>query len=168
MEVLTNVFTKKDLKSIQEKIRQPKWRYGHGSDNSNPLGVPFWIMEFNDDPFFSKYLLNIIRTKVNEPGLVLEHVYANGHVFGDKATPHVDSNSQDGRTFLFYANDVWDPLWGGSTVFNMGNGQYAYMKPEPNKAVYFPGMIQHHAEEVSRMYTGLRVTIAWKLNGAQH
>jgi len=167
MEIFHDVFSPRDIASIHEKLNQPKWRYGHGS-NTDGSGIPFWIMEFDDDPFFYKYLLNIIKTKVNDPGLKLEHVYANGHVFGDKAMPHVDSYTDDGRTFLYYANERWDPLWNGSTIFNVGAGTNAYCMPEPNKAVYFPGTIQHYADEVSRTFTGLRVTIAWKLNGAKH
>lgn len=167
MEILNDVFSPADTLMIRDKMTQHKWGYGHGSRRDGS-GIPFWIMKLDDDPFFYKYLLNIIKTKVNDPGLTLETVYANGHVYGDVAMPHVDSWDEDGRTFLYYANEEWDPLWKGSTIFNMGNGQYAYMRPEPNKAVYFPGMIKHHADEVSRLFTGLRVTIAWKLNGAKH
>lgn len=167
MEILNNVFAEYDLHTIKKTIEQPKWRYGHGS-REDGTGVPFWIMELDDDPFFTVYLLNIIRELVDEPELRLEHVYANGHVFGDKGMPHVDSYDDDGRTFLFYANEKWNPIWGGKTCFHMEDGTYKYVNPSRNRAVYFPGKIYHYAEEVSRIFTGLRVTIAWKLNGAKH
>jgi hypothetical protein len=166
MEIFNNIFDDTDLQIIFDKVQQPKWRYGHGS-HTNGSGIPFWIMELDDDVFFYKYCLNIIRDKVNQPALNLEHVYANGHVFGDKGMPHVDSYHDDGATFLFYANEHWDRLWGGQTQFDFGNNRYASAMPARNRAVYFPGKITHYAEEVSRTFTGLRITIAWKLNGAK-
>lgn len=54
------------------------------------------------------------------------------------------------------------PEWGGKTIFNLNN-QYEYYDPCPNTAICFPGEISHMAEGVSRLFTGLRVTIAWKL-----
>jgi hypothetical protein len=166
MEIFDHVFSETDLQIIFDKVEQPKWRYGHGSHTDNS-GIPFWIMELDDDPFFYDYCLNIIRDVVKQPGLCLEHVYANGHVFGDKGMPHVDSHRDDGATFLFYANPKWNRLWGGQTSFDFGQGRYASSMPERNRAVFFPGKITHYAEEVSRTFTGLRVTIAWKLNGAK-
>lgn len=167
MEIYDSVFPEYDLLEIFKRLERPKWRYGHGS-NQDGSGIPFWIMELNDEPFFTEYLLNMIRDLVDDPGLQLENVYANGHVFGDKGMPHVDSHDDDGRTFLFYANRSWDPIWGGKTCFLKEDNTYEYVNPRLNRAVYFPGKILHYAEEVSRLYSGLRVTIAWKLNGAEH
>lgn len=166
MEIFENVFNETDLEIIFNKMKEPKWRYGHGS-KTDGKGIKFWIMELDDDVFFYKYCLNIIRDRLKQPGLTLERVYANGHVFGDKAMPHVDSYHDGGGTFLFYANDGWDRLWGGATQFDFGNGKYACAMPGRNRAVFFPGKIEHYADEVSRTFTGLRVTIAWKLNGAK-
>lgn len=166
MEIYDNVFSQFDYGEIIHKSQQAKWQYGHGSKNEDNV-LPFWVMSLKDDEFFTDYLLNIIRDVVNEPDLELVDVYANGHVFGDKAMPHVDSYHDGGGTFLFYANDGWDRLWGGATQFDFGNGKYACAMPGRNRAVFFPGKIEHYADEVSRTFTGLRVTIAWKLNGAK-
>jgi len=165
MEIYDDVFGQSDFNEIFEKIKQPKWAYGHGSKaGENPY--PFWVMSLKDDEFFTDYLLNIIRDVVNEPDLELENVFANGHVFGDKALPHVDAYYDDCRTFLLYANQDWDYLWGGKTAFLNKDNTWSYVEPLPNRAVFFPGMRTHHAEEVSRVFNSLRVTIAWKLNGA--
>lgn len=165
MEIYDDIFTDMDFGEILHKVSQPKWQYGHGSNQGKNV-LPFWMMDLSDDEFFSDYLLNIIREAVNEPDLQLERVYANGHVFGDKAMPHVDGHYDDCRTFLLYANDEWNHLWGGKTAFLNDDDTWSYVEPKPNRGVFFHAMRSHHAEEVSRLYNTLRVTIAWKLNGA--
>jgi len=165
MEIYNNIFGDFDYAEILQHVKQPKWRYGHGS-RSDEKDYPFWIMELDDNRFFSDYLLNIIRELVDEPELELEHVYANGHVYGDKAMPHTDTHYDDGRTFLLYANQHWDPLDGGETAFLNEDETWTHVTPAPNKAVFFDGRQIHYAREVSRSYRSLRVTIAWKLNGA--
>ena len=61
---------------------------------------------------------------------------------------------------------MWDHTWGGKTAFKGSDGNWTWVEPAPNKAVFFNGRMLHHAEEVSRTFNSLRVTIAWKLNGA--
>jgi hypothetical protein len=165
MEIYDQTLTNLDFAEVLEKVTQPKWAYGHGSLRGSS-GLPFWQMELTDDEFFSDYLLNIIRETVDEPHLELERVYANGHVYGDKAMPHTDGDYEDCRTFLLYANSNWDHLWGGKTAFLNEDNTWSYVEPAPNRGIFFPGMRKHHAEEVSRVFNSLRVTIAWKLNGA--
>ena len=171
MEIYHNVFDEYDFVQILKEVAEPKWRYGHGSydpdDPNYDKAFPFWVMELDDNRFFTDYLLNIIREVVDEPELELEHVYANGHVYGDKAMPHVDSNYDDGRTFILYANRHWNALDGGETAFLNKDGEtWTHVTPSPNKAVFFKGDRYHYAREVSRTFRSLRVTIAWKLNGA--
>ena len=165
METYDNVFGDYDFAQILEDMARPQWRYGHASV-SKDHDIPFWEMKLDDEPFYNEYLLNIIRDVTNEPDLELERVYANGHVFGDKAMPHTDGHYDDCRTFLLYANHMWDHTWGGKTAFKGSDGNWTWVEPAPNKAVFFNGRMLHHAEEVSRTFNSLRVTIAWKLNGA--
>lgn len=166
MEIYHNVFGEYDFAEILKQVSQPRWKYGHGS-RQDGSGIPFWIMDLDQESFFTDYLLNIIREVVDEPDLELEHVYANGHVYGDKAMPHKDSTYDDGRTFLLYANHDWDLLDGGETAFLNKDGEtWTHVTPSPNKAVFFNGNRIHYGREVSRTFRSLRVTIAWKLNGA--
>ena len=165
MEIYDRPFGDYDFAKIIEDMARPRWRYGHASV-SKDHDIPFWEMTLVDEPFYTEYLLNIIRDVTNEPDLELERVYANGHVFGDKAMPHTDGHYDDCRTFLLYANHMWDHTWGGKTAFKGSDGNWTWVEPAPNKAVFFNGRMLHHAEEVSRTFNSLRVTIAWKLNGA--
>ena len=159
-----NVFSREDWNKILDCICKPNWYFGHGSfaDDRRKVGYPFWRIDLDQDEFFTKYLLNIIEEKTNQQ-YELYDVYANGHTFGTQGSFHQDWHDERGRTFLFYVNEVWKLEWGGKTAFDLGNGNTYFHVPKPNSAIIFPGVIPHAAEVTSRSFTGLRVTIAWKL-----
>ena len=159
-----NFFTKNDFSEIVKFVLQPNWYFGHGSyvAGDKRRGYPFWRMDLMENNFFSKYLLNIIEEKTQQ-NYELFDVYANGHTFGTKGSFHQDWNDRRGITFLYYANENWDLDWGGKTIFDLGLRNYHFVVPKPNSAVLFPGVIPHAAEGPSRSFTGLRVTVAWKL-----
>lgn len=156
-----NLFSLEDCWKIIEYVNRPNWAFGHGSTN-NSRGTPFWVMNLNNEIFFTDYLLNIIREKTNQK-LSLERVYANGHMFGTQGEPHQDSQKSNGRTFLFYANHDWCIDWCGKTVFLLNSTEQHYELPTPNKGLIFPGRMFHYAEPTTRKFTGLRITVAWKL-----
>ena len=153
------------VRKIYSKVEESKWRFGHGShvDKYNrPQGIPFWRMDLLEDSYFSDYLLNIIKEKTQQD-YELYDVYANGHTFGTQGDFHVDWYDESERTFLYYANDNWRPEYLGKTIFDLGGDEHYYYLPKGNSAVMFNGMIPHMSEGCSRAFTGLRVTIAWKL-----
>jgi len=157
----SDIFSLEDCWKIIEYVNRPNWAFGHGS-NDNERTTPFWVMNLNEESFFTEYLLNIIEEKT-ESKFNLERVYANGHMFGTQGEPHQDAHETNGRTFLFYANSNWSIDWAGKTVFLLNKNEQHYELPAPNKAVFFPGKMYHYAEQTSRKFTGLRVTVAWKL-----
>jgi len=156
-----NMFSIEDCWKIIEYVNRPQWAFGHGSNN-NELETPFWVMNLNDETFFTKYLLNIIEEKTNSK-YDLERVYANGHTFGTQGSPHQDGTSVKSKTFLFYAIDNWSIDWSGKTVFLLNKDEQHYELPTPNKGILFPGRMYHYAEQTTRKFTGLRITVAWKL-----
>lgn len=160
-----NVFSSVDHSSIFRYTQLDKWAWGHKSEHNKDTMPPFWYMELSEEKFFSKHLLSKIQETTNQEFL-LERVYANGQTYGMRGKPHVDGHVDTCRTFLYYPMDSWDVQWGGKTAFiiptETGN-KYHYVIPEPNKAVLFPGQIYHWAEETTRTFGGLRVSIAWKL-----
>lgn len=161
----TNVFDEQEYSDIILQMSSPMWRYGHGSDKKNSNyknSPPFWIMELKQEKLFSETLFEKI-IKLTGKNFRLNTVYANGHTYGTKGRPHQDWYTKEGYTFLYYPNAVWDLEWGGKTAFILDKDKYYFNCPKPNSAVLFPGMIWHYAEETSRLFTGLRVTIAWKL-----
>ena len=159
-EFFTDVFDRETFRKIGKDIMGPNWQFGHGSNTHG--GYDFWRMDLMDNPFYSHDLLNIIREKTQQD-YELSDVYANGHTFGTQGAFHVDWYDSSGRTFLYYANPTWRPIWGGKTAFHLGNDEMYYHDPKPNSAILFPGNIQHAAEATTRPFTGLRVTFAWKL-----
>ena len=161
-----DVFNDHDYLQIMKYLSRAKWRYGHGSyrktDQEYYSSPPFWIMELNEDEFFSEILFEKIKHIIGKKSS-LHSVYANGHMYGTKGRPHQDWIDESGLTFLYYPNSKWDIEWGGKTAFILDRDKYYYRNPQPNSAVLFPGMIWHYAEETSRLFSGLRTTIAWKI-----
>lgn len=160
-----DAFSWQDHTKILQYLSEPRWRYGHGSNKSKPeykSSPPFWIMELINEDFFSVDLLGKIK-KLTGKKYSLVTVYANGHTYGTKGRPHQDSHDENGYTFLYYPNLEWDVEWQGKTAFIFDTDRYYFNTPKPNSAILFPGMIWHYAEETSRMFTDLRITIAWKL-----
>ena len=159
-------FTNKEFEKILEYVNRPCWECGHGRyDKSHPQyknSIPFWGMNLDGEEYFTDYLLNIIQKRTNTKFDLLT-VYANGHTFGTKGSFHQDWYDNSERTFLLYANPEWNVEWGGNTVFDFGNGDYQFSVPRPNTAIMFPGVIPHCADATTRLFSGLRVTIAWKL-----
>lgn len=158
------LFDDHDYQAINREIDAGFWKFGHQSDMAKKE-IPFWLLSLSKSKFFSEYLLNKIESHMGFQ-FNLERVYGNGHTYGMRGFPHQDSLSPKGRTLLYYPMTHWDVSWGGKTCFKIPtkNGlRNHFVVPEPNKAVLFPGAIPHWAEETSRVFTGLRVTIAWKL-----
>jgi Rps23 Pro-64 3,4-dihydroxylase Tpa1-like proline 4-hydroxylase len=161
-----NVFCYNDYVQIIDYISRPCWRFGHGSYPKNHKkyqeSFPFWVMELDNEEFFSNHLLSKITNLIDKK-VKLVNVYANGHTYGTKAILHQDWSDPSGITFLYYPNNLWKLEWGGKTLFKLDEDKYYFNIPKPNSAILFPGEIWHCAEETSRSFSGLRVTIAWKL-----
>ena len=161
-----NFFDDRDFDTILDYLNRPMWKWGHGSlPKTHPdrpeFVTPFWAMELRREAFFVDYLLNVINNKINKK-FIFDGCYCNGHTYGTSGSFHQDWEDSTGRTVLLYANDVWEQEWGGKTVFNI-DGRYHYVDFVPNSIVIFPGIIPHRAESTTRLFTGLRKTVAWKL-----
>ena len=161
-----NFFTSGDFKSISDILSRPMWKWGHGSlpdghPNKPEFVTPFWKMDLSSEYLFNNYLFNIIKEKTNQE-FHITRCYCNGHTYGTSGIFHEDWPDIFGRTVLLYANDVWKQEWGGKTVFNV-DGKYVYKEFVPNSIVIFPGIIPHRAEPTTRLFSGLRKTVAWKL-----
>lgn len=158
-------FSEMDFSAINRELNNGLWAWGHKSDMKKESQLSMWMQSLSKNKFFSEYLLNKIEANTGQK-FNFERVYANGHTFGMKGYPHEDSHNPKGRTFLYYPMTQWDPQWGGKTCFRFPTNsgwKYHFVVPEPNKAILFPGIITHWAEETSRVFAGLRITVAWKL-----
>jgi hypothetical protein len=160
IKVYHNFLTPQEQVVIDEVIKRPIWRFGHGSTPGNINA--FWqIHGLETDEFFSVKLLNKIKEKTGDD-FDVERIYMNGHTAGGHGNIHTDSPLAHGRTFLIYCNQTWHPEFGGSTVFLDGD-RVLSTYPYPYSAVYFQNNIEHFAGPLSRNFNGLRVTLAFKL-----
>lgn len=156
-----NFLTRDELNQIEEKILSPNWSCNH---RSNDHGALFWQMSgLENDEFYSVHLLNKIKEVTNDD-FIVERIYFNGHNACGQGSPHKDSNSDNGKTFLIYCNSLWAPNLGGGTAFidNDTDDVFQYY-PYPRSAIYFRNNIDHFAMPVSKDFRGIRVTLAFKL-----
>ena len=116
------------------------------------------------DPLFLR--LRAIAEKMF-PGEVLHDMraYINSAVYGDSYFVHRDSpeDSKD-VTVLYYANLIWQPDWGGETIFyNDDNDAVLAVSPRPGRLVVSRAAILHRATVPTRVCYEERLTIAYKL-----
>lgn len=157
-----NLFSDMERETIKSYLNRPMWNWGHKS-NYDSKSAPFWNMLLNNDKYFTEYLFQKIQA-VTGDDLILERCYANGNTFGLPGDIHQDSSSEKAMTFMYYANYDWDERLGGKTAFIFDDEtQNKYILPKKGRSVYFPGLIPHYAEEVARLFAGLRVTVVWKM-----
>lgn len=116
------------------------------------------------DPFFLK--LRAVAEKMF-PGEVLldQRAYVNSAVYGDSYYIHRDSpeGSKD-VTVLYYANLIWQPDWGGETIFYKDdNDAVLAVSPRPGRVVVSRGAILHRGTVPTQDCYEPRLTIAYKL-----
>jgi Rps23 Pro-64 3,4-dihydroxylase Tpa1-like proline 4-hydroxylase len=164
IQVYKNFITPQDQLIINETIMQPIWQWGHGSA---PNGQnTFWkIDNLQNNKFYSVNLLNKIKELTSDQ-LQIERIYMNGHTACSHANIHKDSESNNGRTFLIYCNQIWNPEFGGGTCF-VKDDEIMSIYPYPYSAVYFQNNINHFSMPLSKNFNGLRVTLAYKLHKIQ-
>lgn len=120
-----------------------------------------------NDPFFRH--LKAIAQKMF-PGETLGDVraYVNSAVYGDSYFTHRDC-LEDSRnvTVLYYVNLLWQPDWGGETVFyNDEQDAVLAVSPKAGRVVVSRGAILHRANVPTRSCYEERLTIAYKMTSS--
>lgn len=119
------------------------------------------------DPFFLR--LRAIAEKMF-PGEVLQdqRAYVNSAVYGDSYYIHRDCPERSNNvTVLYYANLIWQPDWGGETIFYKDdNDAVLAVSPRPGRLVISRGAILHRATVPAQECYEARLTIAYKLDSA--
>ena len=117
------------------------------------------------DPFFLR--LRAVAEKMF-PGEVLhdQRAYVNSAVYGDSYYIHRDCpEGSKNVTVLYYANLIWQPDWGGETIFYKDdNDAVLAVSPRPGRLVISRGAILHRATVPTQDCYEPRLTIAYKLN----
>jgi SM-20-related protein len=150
-------------REVWQACEARSWRFGSRSDPDAP---PFWNMDLADCAPVTR-LWEHARPRCEQiagRGLRVVRQYANGHTFGQGGRPHRDDTRPGTFTLLYYPMLEWRPEWEGETVFVDERSEViAALKPEPNRAVFFDSRVLHSGRAPGRAFTGLRVTIAYKL-----
>jgi hypothetical protein len=152
---------KEDLETVNKILTSNNWGFKGGI--APKFTKKFWYMSLWDNDFFSGYFTGKIK-QILKRDFVVESLYANGQTFGLDSEWHIDSAEENRHTFLYYANPVWDLIWGGETLIRTDDGRIQYIPPEPNSAIFFPSNLYHYGRSPTRDCPYLRTTVAFKLN----
>ena len=173
VEVHDDFFSSETQQKILTLMERPMWSFTGGRPPNQ-----FWHMDgLEREPYFRNNLYNAISTKLGRKFNGVERIYANGQTAMQSGAPHIDDGDW---TFLYFPNPIWRREWKGSLLFSPPGAQRRTARRpssgepretiaveyRPNRAVLFPtaGRV-HHAEAPSRSFTGLRVSLAFKLRG---
>ena len=147
-------------------LAKPNWKFGHTSDKKSPsvkMVPTYWKMNLDSHSLFTLDMVKRIEEATGDK-LLLDTVYAGGNTFGTSGDLHYDHHLENARTLLYHASpDVWNPMWGGKTIFHPENAEKEYYEFEPNQALYFKSNILHYGEPTTKHFEGLRICIAFKL-----
>lgn len=154
-------------KVFTDYIATPRWGWGHSSSIEEEATVDvrpmYWGMQLGEEEYFTDHIFNKIKEATGD-NLRLHNVYAGGNTYGTSGDIHPDNWLDTGRTFLYYASpDVWNPMWGGKTIFYPEGMENEYYEFTPNQGLYFKSTIPHLGEATTKHFYGLRVCIAFKL-----
>lgn len=155
-------------REVWEASQGNGWYFGNQSV-SQQAAVPFWKMDLDDCAPVTRLWEHAKAQCEQKVGRSLHVVrqYANGHTYGQGGRPHLDDTRPGTYTLLYYPMPEWRPEWEGETMFVDPRGEIiAAVKPQPNRAVLFDSRIPHYGRAPSRAFSGLRVTIAFKLEAA--
>ena len=94
--------------------------------------------------------------------------YINGYTFGTDTYIHTDSSMKysseyKNETVMFYLNSMWDPDWGGETIWlDKKEEIYKSVLPKQGRVVCFDASLRHGARPVTRRFYGLRQVLVFK------
>lgn len=148
---------------INKTVKAAGWKFAINSSDVN--SIKFWYLDLNNDSFFTEFSLRRLETLAGTE-FYLGRVYANGQTHGLSGDLHQDVLDGDNtyKTFLYYVGPIWQPEWGGNTVFyDYQTESFFSNYPQPNTGILYNSNIFHQGQEPTRQCKELRVTVAWKL-----
>lgn len=160
IKIYKNFLDDFDKTIIKSSINSSDWQFGNYSKSD--LDLLFWKQDLNNNSFYTDHLYNKIIKLIGED-LFLKSVSFNGNCSSTHGSLHTDSFDESSMTFLIYCNHFWNVEWGGSTIFVLDE-EIECVYPQPFSGVYFSGNIVHCSQPLSKLFIGLRVTLAYKLS----
>ena len=157
VQVYDDFFPRRVQSKVMRLMQRPKWSFTGGKPPNQ-----FWHMnDLETETYFTETLFGLICERLDRQFAGFERIYANGQTALQVGTPHIDDGDV---TFLYYANPIWEPAWNGSLLFLDDKARIAHrVEYQPNRGILFPAELVHYAEAPSESFTGLRVSLAYKL-----
>ena len=164
VKIFDNFLSKNELDILTTEIGEPKYQWGHLSNDSSDIEFPWLIMSLTDNTFFNTTIKSKIEKTVNMT-FNTERIYMNGQMYGSESGFHIDTTDNNGFTFLLFVhncNEVTADIMGGYFYYKL-NDEIRCIEPIKNRAVFFNGNILHKGCAFNRHVKILRQSIAWKL-----
>ena len=130
--------------------------------------------EFCATPLYAR-IASLLPLFFPDASYTPNRIYTNAMCFGDVAFMHRDSENRkatggfvDNVTALLYPNQAWDTSYSGETVFfSEESDAREVVLPKPGRLIFFAASLQHVGRPPSRLFWGVRFTLAIKFVAAR-
>ena len=158
LKIIDNFFSENIRKEIYDLLRYgSNWSFTGGREDRR-----FWhVDKLEEDIFFNTYLFNIICDELNKD-FSIKRIYANGQTANQCGNPHYDDGDM---TFIYYPNPNWKLEDQGHLIFLKSDDEVSNVVTyKSNRAIFFPSSIKHYSDAPHRLFSGLRISLAYKLS----
>jgi hypothetical protein len=184
-KIIDNAFSEEQNEQLVRLMENVTWFFGRRPHPDAPFG--FWSTTYMQRPDFFDLgitvplhptakimtdVLDAVLSKVEGKYEVLQ-IASNGQTYGQDGHMHHDDTRKDTYTCLVYIAREWKVEWGGETSFyldgnphlNVGKNviDISSVLPLPRRAVFFESSLVHMGRAPNRVFSGLRMTLAYKL-----
>jgi len=161
IKVYDNFLAVHELEYAKDIIESGSWTF---TRNSYEGGTTFWEQRLTDNEFFRNYIGKKI-IKLTNRNFEIYNITVNGHTYGLDGDFHTDSTREGDYTFLIYIGNITKENvreYRGYTLFKSGDSTKC-IEPIDNRGVLFDSRMEHVGLGPSRVYYGLRISVAFKL-----
>ena len=158
LKIIDNFFSENIRREIYDLLRYgSNWSFTGGREDRR-----FWhVDKLEEDIFFNTYLFNIICDELDKD-FSIKRIYANGQTANQCGNPHYDDGDM---TFIYYPNPVWKLEDQGHLIFLKSDDEVSNVVTyKSNRAILFPSSIKHYSDAPHRLFSGLRISLAYKLS----
>jgi hypothetical protein len=157
IEIFDNVFTSSERHYYQEFIQNSKYKLGvNRGPHPRQKNNAFFQTLYDDNDldklgFFSSKSFDKVKPYLLNHELIKSSWAIASSPFSTYYY-HVDTltSNADGKTLLYYVNDMWDKNWGGETLFADESGESEYaVQYKPGRIVVFDNSIEHRPASIS-------------------
>lgn len=183
--IIDHAFSEDMNNTLCHFMKNVTWYYGRKPHQDAPYS--FWGTTYMQHPDFmgigikqalhpdAKILSEIwyeCQKRLQENYQVLQ-IASNGQTYGQDGHMHPDDSTEGTYTLLIYATREWKVEWGGETSFYLNGNPHqnigknlvdiASVLPMPRRAVFFDSRLVHMGRAPNRIFSGMRITLAYKL-----